>query len=93
MRIAIYIHPELSQAILDAGADGARVVGRLSRLAIETTQKHGRDIVYATLGLPDGKLCAMSVTPARSGLIVEIDPPALALKRVGVVRNSGRRPI
>ena len=85
MRITIYIHPELSQEIMDSGTEGATALGRLSRQAIITAQTHGKDITYAPLYLPDGRGCAMSVKPKKSGLIVEIDPPGSALKNEGVV--------
>jgi hypothetical protein len=88
MRIAIYIHPDLSRAILDAGADGARALGRLSRQAIAVTQNHGEAIAYAPAILPDGQGCAMSVRQSRTGLIVEIDPPGTALKGIGVVKDA-----
>lgn len=89
MRIAIFLHPELTATLLPAGAAGSRTLGLLARTALSLIQGHGRDIVYAPVYLPDGRGCALSVRTSRNGIVVEIDPPGTTLTRNRVVR--GRR--
>lgn len=86
-QITIHIHPELAQAILADGAEGARAVAALSRQAIRIVQACGRRIAYAPVVLPNGGGCAMSARGGVSGVVVEIDRPGTIIPGRGVVRE------
>ena len=89
MRIALYVHPDLSDSIVNGGIDGARALARLAGQAISTIQKHGNDLDHVPVQpFPGGAKCAMSVYPNRRGVVIEIDPVGSALNGIGVVQHK-----
>ncbi len=89
-QITIHIHPQLAEALLADGVDGARALGAVSRQAIHIVQACGRRIAYAPVILPNGKGCAMSARGGARGLIVEIDQPGTMIPGRGVVRETAQ---
>ncbi len=90
-QVTIHIHPETAAPLLEAGEAGARELSAAVRAAVRILQAGGRDVAYAPLVLADGRGCAVSVTPRRFSVVVEIDAPGTLLPGRGLVRGPKAR--
>lgn len=62
MQIRIYIHPDLGEAIISGGPEGAKALARITQQAVTIAQQYGGDVQYApAMAFPNGQQCAMSV--------------------------------
>ena len=89
-QVTIHIHAETAAPLLAAGDKGVRRLSDAVRDALRLLQAGGKDVAYAPLRLADGRGCAVSVTPRRFSVLVEIDAPGTLIPGRGVVTGPTR---